>query len=578
MAFNRFPIGSRGFVLPVLAAALANLASAVWAQPASNIAPSTFQPENQRATTGPVTVARDPGAETPPGADRLFVTVGKVTLEGAFPQMETANTRFVDTLEGRRVPASEIFRATRVLEAEYTNAGFVLARVVLPQQTVRDGGTLRIVVIDGFVERVDTGDVPPEAKDRVDRLVQPLVGQRALRLRQIERALLLAGDTYGLRMSSTLAQGERSGGTALLLDGEFRRWTGSVGFDNSVSDDLGPLNLNAGVELNGALGLGETFYGRLGGSPDSFFSSDAQYRILAAGAVVPIGPDGLTFNIEGTASVSTPQDVLVPTDSSFDRLSLRLYYPWVRSRNYNLTSQFILDRQSDEQSLIAGGGGFPIYEDELTVLRASLDGAWNFENGGFLQASATLSQGIDALGARTASDAAGSGVPLSRQGADAEFTKLVLGLRYDWQFDDGWSATIRGRAQENFGDPMLSSEQFSIAGIGEMSTFDAGDIRGDDGWILRGEVGRQMPLNLGGLSLAAKPYLFGAYGVVGLEQPTVFEQGKTKATSYGLGIEFLTLEESPFRAGSLRLEYGRGERDDLLPDGNRFNIVANRRF
>ncbi|WP_372571876.1 ShlB/FhaC/HecB family hemolysin secretion/activation protein [Ruegeria jejuensis] len=546
----------------------------VLAQSASNLAPSTFQPESLRPSSGPVTVARDPGASAPPGSENLFVTVGNVDLQGALPQMAQANAAFRQSLIGKQVAVARIFSAVRRLETEYAEAGFVLARVVLPQQTLRDGGTLRIVVVDGFIESIDSNRVPEPVRNRIVSLTNPLIGKRGIRLRDIERALLLAGDTYGVRLSSTLKAGQADGGTILVLDGEYKRLTGSYGFDNLLENDLGTVNFNAGLELNSALGLGETFYGRIGGAVQDYFSSDPRYRIFAAGAVVPIGTNGMTFNIEGTASRANPDRDFAPTTSEFDRLSFRLYYPWIRSRQFNLTSQLIFDRVSDEQKLVSDAGDLPIYNDDLSVLRATLDGGWTFENGAALQAGAVFSKGLDAFGASSESD----DTPLSVQGASAEFNKLVISARYDMAFNTNWILGLSGRAQTSFGDPLVTSEQMSVAGTGEMSTFDAGTLQGDDGYILRAEIGRQNRTTVGGFPILVKPYLFGAYSHLGLEEPTVVEQSTTKASAYGVGVEVLMLEESSFSSGTLRLEFGRGERDDNGPEGNRFGIVASRRF
>ncbi len=545
------------------------------AQSASNLAPSTFQPQNQRST-GPVTVARDPGAAAPRGADQLFVTVGRVSIEGALPQMEAANAGFTERLTGKRVAVSEIFAATSQLESAYTNAGFVLSRVVLPQQTLRDGGTLRIVVIDGFIERIDAAKVPDQAKARVVEITNPLIGRRGVKLQDIERALLLAGDTFGIRLASTLTAGDAQGATVLILDGQFKEFTGSYGFDNTLSDELGPLNLSLGLEVNGALELGETFYFRAGGSPDRYFSDDAQYRILAAGTVFPIGYDGLTFNAEFTSSKAQPDTDFIPNESTFERFSLRLYYPWIRTRRLNFSSQLILDRVSDSQDILAPTANLPVYDDDLSVLRATADAGWNYENGGFFRAGAVLSRGLDAFGASTSIGP--DDTPLSREGASAEFTKLVLSAQYQRPLNANWSLLVNGRIQENFGDPLVTSEQFSIASSGELSAFDAGELRGDDGWVLRTELGRSQQAEISGFPLIFKPYLFGAYGVLGLEQPTIFEQRTTKAYSYGVGIDLFSVEDSAYRSGSIRLEYGRGERDDLGEDGDRFSIVASRRF
>ncbi|MDV7143997.1 ShlB/FhaC/HecB family hemolysin secretion/activation protein [Tropicimonas sp. TH_r6] len=542
------------------------------AQGAGNLVPSTFEPQGQQSA-GTVRVARDPGAVVPAGADRLSVSVGNVRIEGAFPQLAEANAAFEQSLAGKRVQVSEIFLATSQLEAAYSNAGYVLSRVVLPQQEIRDGGTLRIVIVDGFIERIDATGVPDPARARAVQITAPLAQQRQVRLEDIERALLLAGDTYGASLSSTLATGQSAGGTELVIDGDFRKYTGFVGLDNTLSDDLGTLNLSFGAEMNGALKMGETIYLRAGGSPVDYFTDSARYRYLAAGAVFPIGYDGLTFNIEGTSSDSQPDVDLFPNESSFDRLSFRLFYPWIRSRQRNLSTQLIFDRVWDSQDLLLGSTEFPIYEDNFSALRASIDGSWNFENGSFLQASVVLSKGFGADTESSSDD-----TPLSRQGASKDFTKLVFAAAYDRPLSPNWSLAVNGRIQSSFGEALVTSEQFTIANTSELSTFDAGDVRGDSGWVVRTELGRLQKFDLFGFPLLSNLYTFGAYGAVSLEEPTIFEKDEASAYSYGIGADLMTIEESPYRSGSVRVEYGRGERDDLGSDGNRFTIIASRRF
>ncbi|MEX0285259.1 MAG: ShlB/FhaC/HecB family hemolysin secretion/activation protein [Paracoccaceae bacterium] len=541
---------------------------------AADIVPDNIQPQNQRPVPS-VTVARDPGVEPPPGSENLFVRVGTVRIEGALPQMADANEAFKARLEGRRVAVSELFRATGDLELAYADAGLVLSRVILPQQQVVDGGTLRVVVIDGFIQDIDASAVPAPVHKRIVDLTNPLIGKRGLTRGELERALLLAGDTYGIALGSTLTTGSVQGGVIMVLDARFKPWSATVGFDNAVEDDLGPLSFNAGVEINSALGLGETFYGRIGGTPKSLFGTDPQNRVLALGGVIPIGLSGLTFNLEGTSSRTRPENVLVPTNSAYDRLSARLYYPWVRSRSFNLSSQFILDRTSDEQNLLVLGNEVPIYQDELSVLRATLVANRTFDNGSIANAEAVFSRGIDAFGARRAG---GGGTPLSRAGADSVFSKFVLGAGYAKPFENGVNLSVNARLQTGFGNPLLVSEQFNATGAQELSSFSSGAIKGDSGWVARGEVSKQYPVSVQGLDIVLNPYMFAAYGVVTLENPSIVEQSTVKASSFGIGTEMFTSEDSPFRAGTIRLEYGYGRRDDRLPNGSRFNIMAMRRF
>ncbi|KQP30482.1 hypothetical protein ASF49_13280 [Methylobacterium sp. Leaf104] len=80
-------------------------------------------------------------------------------------------------------------------------------RVVLPAQRLTDGGTVRFLVIDGQIERIDTTALPGEIRDRIAAVLAPLAGRPGLTLAEIERRVLLAGDTPGTVLRSTLAAG-----------------------------------------------------------------------------------------------------------------------------------------------------------------------------------------------------------------------------------------------------------------------------------------------------------------------------------------------------------------------------------
>ncbi|MFD1343695.1 ShlB/FhaC/HecB family hemolysin secretion/activation protein [Litorisediminicola beolgyonensis] len=559
--------------LAVLATILALGPGAAFAQSASEVTPETFQPP-LRNLSGSVVFTGQAGTQAPPGSEQIGITLSGVTLEGGFPQMADANAALEARLTRGRVPVSDLFEATAALEAAYAEAGFVLARVVLPQQTLRDGGRLRVTVVDGFVEAVDITNTPPEIRARIKALTGPLVNRRGVSLSELERQLLLAGDVSGVALGSALAAGQRPGGTVIALDPQFRKVTGFVGFDNFAPDDLGAFVLNAGVELNSPFKFGETIYGRLAASPGEILSGDPNYRILAAGAVVPIGPSGFALNLELTASDTTLDTDEAPTRSDFDRQSLRAIYPWIRSRQTNLTTQFVLDRSLDRQKLTTGD--ITVFEDRLTVLRAGVNLSHTYADGGVSEAGVILSRGIDAFGARTAADAAGD-TPLSRDGADAVFTKLAGSVSHQRALGERFALSVTGRFQTSFGDPLLTSEQFSIAGPGELSAFDGGSLRGDSGWVLRTELSHPTRVELQGLPMVVSPYLFAGAGAVSIEEPTAVEASHESARAYGLGVDLISQTGSRYRSNALRIEFGKGERDDG-PDDTRFSISGNFRF
>ena len=538
------------------------------AQTASAVTPDDFLPPLQRLN-GTIVFTGEAGTQAPPGSETIGITLSGVTVVDGLPALAEEEQALRDRLTRGRIPVSELFEATAALEEAYAKAGFVLTRVVLPQQSLRDGGVLRVDVVNGFVETVDVAAVPQPVRGRLDALTVPLVDRAGITLRELERQLLLAGDASGVALTTALASGQRPGGTVLALDAQFRRITGFVGADNLSSETLGRPILNAGIEVNSALGYGETLYGRLSGSLDGVLTDAPRYRVAAIGALVPFGPGGATLNAEVTRSQSGPVGQIVATRSTFDRQSLRAIYPYIRSRDTNLTLQLGIDRQTDEQRIT---GGPTIYRDAATVLRGGVSGSRLGDDGALIEGSLTLSRGVDLFGAGRA-----DGVPPSRQGSGPVFTKLNFAARYQRPIGETLSLSISGRAQTAFGDALMTAEQFGIAGAGELSAFDAGTLRGDSGYVIRAEIAHPFETRIAGRGAIVSPYAFAALGRVDVAQPTALERGSVGGVAWGAGVDLQLQGQTPFRADTLRMELGKGSRDDG-DDETRFSISANIRF
>ena len=556
--------------------------AAALAQTASEVTPPSFEPQLRRMP-GTLAFSGEPGLAAPEGADRLSISIAKVDVAGTLPGLEAETRALEQRLTRGPIAVSEIFEAASALEEAYVNAGFVLARVVLPAQNLADGGTLRLVVVDGFVESVDTNAVPAQVRDRLERLTDSLIGKRGLKHSELERQVLLAGDTYGIALESALATGTRPGGTIVILKPAYREITGFIGFDNFQSDDLGTWSLDAGLEFNGFLGLGEVFYIRGSGYPggpfsdDGFFSEYPLYRVLAAGAVIPLNADGLSFNLELTRSDTGEEYLDTPTSSVFKRASARLFYPVVRSRAFNLTTQIGLDLESDTFDIRADAGDIPVYDDRLSVLRAAADASWLRPDGSAIDTGAIFSVGLDALGARAEEDTV-DGTPLSRQGANVDFNKIELYGNYRRPVGEDFVLLLHARGQYSFGDPLLISEQIGIANFDEISTLGEGTLNGDSGWVVRGEIVRPVELDMADRPIGLRPYAFASTGAVYLEEPQFGEAATVRADAYGIGVETILVRDPAFSTASVRLELGRGYRDDGGEDGTRLSVVGSFRF
>ena len=443
------------------------------------------------------------------------------------------------------------------------------------------------MVVNGFIERLDTAAVPDPVRGRIERVVGPLVGQRNLKLGEIERRLLIAGDTYGVALRSALSPGDEAGGAVLVVEADYHQVTGSVGIDNTLADDLGTWTLATGVELNSAFKLGETIYFRASGYPGGdgegglggLFTGYPRTRTLAAGAVFPIGNNGLTFNVEGTGSRTTPKPTDdIQTRTEFERLSFRAFYPVIRSRSLNVNAGLIFDAQSESQHLMLPNGD----DGELRRGQAAHLPAHRRLPPRARARAPSSPPAPPPPSASTASAPTArrttSFPTLTRQGADADFQKLEVAARWDQGIRDHLAYSLYGRAQTSFGQVMTTSEQFGIASFQELSTFDAGTLGGDSGWVVRGDLQSPWTRQAGATPLIITPYAFGATGSLHLEQPTVFEQANLNVGSLGVGVSVTAIRDPGFSDATLTFEYGRAYRDDDEPDDNRFTVVGSFQF
>ena len=529
-------------------------------QTASQITPPTFAPL-QAQPQGPITIPAESGTSAPVGAERVEVMLADVKVEGAAID-PNALQKLRQTIAGRRVKVSDIFAAVRSLEADLVREGQVLTRIVIPAQSLADGATLRLVVVEGVFEKIDTTHLARSIRAKVDAILAPLVGRPGITANQLERRLLLASDVPGVVLRSTLAAGSRPGTVLLIIDAKYRAIGGSASIDSLLARSLGRYEYALGLDFNSTLGLGETVYLRGSGLPNagretSVLDPTPRNRSLAAGFILPLGNDGLALNIEGADARTSPRhDATQPGfGSRFRRLSARLRYPVIRARVLTLAIDAQVDAQ-DERVRIIDPTVLPISLDRLRVVRAGGDLSAYLPGGGAGRVRLRASFGLNALGARSARDASPQ-LPLSRAGTDANFQKLEASAAIDQPIGTHFGLALRVRAQTSFGQVMANAEQIGIASIDAISPLPSGSFQGDSGFVGRGELRLPfiVPVSKGALQIA--PYGFSAYGAVRLQNPSALERRSAQLSAVGGGLRLSGGTGSSNLSASV--EYGRAQ-------------------
>jgi hemolysin activation/secretion protein len=520
----------------------------------------------------PPRVESAPPQPVPAGAERVFFTPSSFLVDGEYPELSADREALLGARAGTYLSAADVFRLASALEAAYARRGYVLARVVVPNQTLSNGGEVRLVVVDGFVERVDASALPERVRGRVEAVLRALEGRSRPTLAEIERALLMAGDTPGLALRSTLVAGARPGGSVLIVDGEHRVASGQLLTDNRLADSLGRAQFGTVLSLNSALGLGEQVYAqaRTGAPLSAQGGNDPRWRVLVLGGDMPVGSDGWRIGAEfaDARTHATPPPGGLDVAGLMRRGSITLSHLLRRDQDGASTVSIAIEQLDQRSRAIAFETD--VSHDRYAALRARFDwlGVTPWEAPA--NAQLTLSRG---LGGRDAATAAEDRVPLSRQGAGPSFTKADAQVRLAQPLGAGGARlAVTLAAQTSFGRPMLVPEQFLLDGPNLLSGVASGSLAVDRGISGRAELQHDQPFAGGpGYAGVLRPYAFAAYGTGWLAQPTALEQPRVSGRSLGFGAR---LDVGAGRGVYAGLEWAYSWIDSpLLSDGSRITAT-----
>lgn len=564
-------------------AGLAVLGAAFALHPASALAqssPSQVPPGPDAVTdtrTDPFAFPQAQGTSAPSGAESVRFTLRAVYVDNDYPEVRRRTNEILERYIGEEITVAEFYDIAREIQGAYFEAGYPLVRIVVPPQTVELFGHPRLILVDGFIERVDVSQVPSAARTRVERVVQSLVGNERTTAADIERKLLIAGDTVGLRLRTILTPGATTGAAVLVLMGEHEETDLAFSADNRVPEDLGGYQVTASVAFNSAFGAGEQIYATYAGYPDEdWFQEESRRRYAVVGGSLPIGDDGASLSVALEYSSTRPRGDVAPLQlgSEYFRGGVTFSYPTIRSIRHNLLHYVSFDATSEIQETHLVDPAITLSADRTRVLRLGLQGSSAFAKSG-ISYGAELSRGIDGLGARSASDATIL-KPLSRQGADAEFTKLEA--RFEARVSPATGMTLRAsaRVQGSFGDPLLRSEQFSPLDERGVSGAPPGTLVGDSGAVLRLEFERAFAQE-GGMVIA--PYVFTSGARVTLSEPSILEEEHTGISEFGAGLRVaIPTSDGERSRATASLEWSRVQTDDDTIDGDWVGVRITTRF
>lgn len=485
---------------------------------------------------------------------QVSVVVGDVIVEGGFDELANLEELLVAPFRGRRATVEELEALALTLERLYQEFGYFLVRVTIPPQEVHDGETLRLLVLDGYLEAADLTGVPGRLRPRIDALLEPVVGKHRLTMDEFERVVSIGRQLPGVTLRTTLVPGEAVGASSLVVESDWRKFSGSVSASSRLTSASAPWNTSLQLRLNQLLGRGEQVSLHLSGPSSSvlsFSNSLESTRTVGGNVQWPLGNDGTTLTVGYTYSqtfMPPPIFIIPPMRSVFHNLSMQVG-EWKRlTRSGELRVSTSLD--ATEQYLEVLGFDALVYRDVLRVFRVDINSRRDTSTGVRQTWAVQLSQGI-AWGARTKEEALASGVGFSRPEAVPTFQKANVTASWRRPFASGAALTSTLRAQYAFFGPLPTTELFSTSGSNALPGLALNMPSGDVGWTLREELEKPFRFMNGRLQLS----VYG-YAAAGSAAPEA-RQLAGVAVAGGVGMR---ADAGPVR---LSLEYTRGRFNTL---------------
>jgi hemolysin activation/secretion protein len=478
-----------------------------------------IEPPTPRAQPGGTVIAL-PSTTAPPGAAQVIVVVRDVRIVGSTVYTAAQLAPLYEELIGETVSLQAIYDLAQKITAKYGADGYVLSRAIVPPQNLNPrGATLRIQIVEGYVDRVEWPASLSRYRDFFSYYAAQITADRPTNIRTIERYLLLAGDLPGLRFKNSLKpSASKQGAATLVVEVSEKPFDALARFDNRGSQARGPYQYMGSVTANNLLRIHEAFTVTYAGTTQT---RELQY--FAAGYRQVLTAEGLTVFANASYGNGRPGTFdleLLEYRTRSALLEAGFSYPFIRSRERNLTLT-LLGFASDDRSDTLGELNTL---DRLRGVRAKLDVDYVDAFTAINQLIFVYSRGFDGFGS-TAIAPLGSRGSVNFGKFEATFTRLQPLFARTSLF----LAAYGQHAQT----ALLSPELCGYGGRTFGRAFDPSEITADSCAILLGELRYDIPHNW---FAQLQAYGFADRGWLRILEPDVGTSDKIDASSAGVGL------------------------------------------
>ena len=394
---------------------------------------------------------RTPGTRVAAAASDTILTGIRFRGTKAPSRVAAAAKAFI----GRRADRPTLQALATALSDAYGRSNVALYTVAIPQQDFR-GGVVDVLLTEATIFTANVVAAPGKHARLRERMT-PLLREKPLSRSTFERQMTLMRSLPGMTIDPVFADPQGTGELALTVTPKQRRSKLSGGFSNRGVDLLGDGQFDARAEVYGAARDGDQI--SLAGSAASDLK---RYRYVSAGYAAPVAARGTTLSATAAYLETRPRGSQAKGRAKLAGLTLT--DPVLRNFHQSADVSVGIDGINSDNALF----GNVIASERTRAVRLA---------GGFsdtrarrsIAVSASLSQGLDILGARATAPFAETGfakATVSSSIAQAIGTRAALRVNVSGQYSR---------------DALPAAERFAIGGEAIGRAFDTALLTGDRG-------------------------------------------------------------------------------------------------
>ncbi len=430
--------------------------------------------KREKAQTKPrVEAPESLAVDAPAGAENVFLHLQEIRIDGNVTVYKKGDflPYYIKKI-GTQVSLRELYEIAAQITAKYHADGYVLSRVVIPEQEInQQRGSITLRVVEGYVRRVEiTGDT---SQSKILReFARSIEAMRPFRMGTLERQLLFLNGLGTADLQAVFkpitTPNPPEGAVDMAAVVKQKKVSGFFSLDNHGSKYHGPAQLSFHADISSlALAHSKISIDTIASLPTD------ELKLISIGFETPLRSDGLTLEGSIGYTDSVPGKELEDLDVESDTVygSVGVSYPFLLTREEKLKGRATFDVNNTRTESV----GARLNKDAIRALRLSGEYEKIDTYGGLSVLSSTFSQGLDIFGSRkTGSD------DLSRSDGHSDFTKIEMAASRLQALPAGYQLLSQLSGQYAFSE-LLSSEEFGHGGQAFGRAYDGSEIVGDHG-------------------------------------------------------------------------------------------------